>query len=99
MDPTSTAALQPAVDDLTTPNQHLDGDALLTAEEAAAILRVSTGWVYEQARRSRLPHVRLGRYVRIRRATLDSWLTDGEAASALAAPRAHADKKHRMRSV
>jgi excisionase family DNA binding protein len=51
---------------------------LLTAEEVATILRVSPGWVYEQARRNRLPHLRLGRYVRIRRGALDDWITCGE---------------------
>src|SRR4051812_35142850 len=37
---------------------------LLTAEEVAEALRVPRSWVYAEARAGRLPHVRLGRYVR-----------------------------------
>jgi excisionase family DNA binding protein len=79
--------------------QRPDDRELLTAEEVAALLRVSPGWVYEQSRRRRIPHVRLGRYVRFRRAALDSWLTDSESASTRSAPPRRADKKHRIRSV
>jgi excisionase family DNA binding protein len=57
------------------------GDRLITAAEAAAILNVSKAWVYEQTRRQRMPHVRLGRYVRYRRTTLDAWLQEQESRS------------------
>jgi excisionase family DNA binding protein len=40
---------------------------LLTAEEVAALLRVTRSWVYADTRRDGLPHLRLGRYVRYRR--------------------------------
>ena len=39
-------------------------DRLLTADEVAAMLRVTKAWVYAETRRGDLPHVRLGRYVR-----------------------------------
>ena len=43
-------------------------DRLMTAEQVAAILSVSTAWVYDHTARKRplLPSVRLGRVVRFR---------------------------------
>ncbi|HEV3094823.1 MAG TPA: helix-turn-helix domain-containing protein [Solirubrobacteraceae bacterium] len=49
-------------------------DDLLTAEEVAALLRVTPAWVYAQTRRHRIPHIRLGRYVRYRRDALGVWM-------------------------
>lgn len=51
-------------------------DRLLTADEVAAMLHVTKSWVYDQTRRDRMPHVRLGRY---RRAAVDRWIEDLEA--------------------
>lgn len=48
-------------------------DALLDAAGAAALLGVPTGWVRQEARAERLPHVRLGRYVRFERDALLAW--------------------------
>ncbi len=45
-------------------------DKLLTVDEVAALLKVSRSWVYEHTRArglahsERLPHVKLGKYVR-----------------------------------
>lgn len=47
---------------------------LLTAEEVAALLRVTPAWVYSETRRHRIPHIRLGRYVRYRRDALATWM-------------------------
>lgn len=47
---------------------------LLTAEEVAALLRVTPAWVYAETRRHRIPHIRLGRYVRYRRDALAHWM-------------------------
>ena len=55
-----------------------DPDALLTARQAAVLLAVPVCHVYGETRRgaeSRLPHVRIGRYVRFRRADLLAWLS------------------------
>jgi excisionase family DNA binding protein len=49
-------------------------DSLMTAEEVAALLRVTPAWVYAETRRHRIPHVRLGRYVRYRRDALAEWM-------------------------
>lgn len=60
---------------------HGRGDALLTADEVAGLLRVTTGWVYAEARAGRIPHVRLGRYVRYRRSAIEAWVERLETAS------------------
>jgi excisionase family DNA binding protein len=51
---------------------------LLVASEVAALLRVTTAWVYAETRANRLPHVRLGRYVRYRAAAIDAWVAEEE---------------------
>jgi hypothetical protein len=51
------------------PLRDVTGHSLLTAEEAAAILRVPRSWVYSHL--DLLPTVRLGRYVRFRRRGID----------------------------
>ncbi len=53
-------------------------DDLLTAEEVAALLRMTPSWVYAQTRRRRIPHLRLGRYVRYRREALEPWMREIE---------------------
>jgi excisionase family DNA binding protein len=49
-------------------------DPLLTADEVAALLRVSKAWVYSETRKKRIPHVPLGRYVRYRRSAVIEWI-------------------------
>lgn len=56
-------------------------DTLLTAEEVAALLQVTCAWVYAETRRHRIPHLRLGRYVRYRREALDAWMRQVEMSS------------------
>lgn len=41
-----------------------EGPPLLTPAEAARILAVEASWLLRQAREGRIPHVRLGKYVR-----------------------------------
>lgn len=47
--------------------------ALLDADGAAELLNVPKSWVLAEARNDRIPHVRLGRYVRFDSVTLDAW--------------------------
>ena len=51
---------------------------LLTAEEVAERLGVSTDWVWAHARAGRIPHVQLGRYRRFREEALERWLEELE---------------------
>ena len=53
-------------------------EPLLTSEQVAELLSVDTSWVREQARRETIPHLRLGRYVRFRRASIEEWLAERE---------------------
>lgn len=46
---------------------------LLDAKGAAALLNVPATWVLAEARADRIPHVRLGRYVRFDAAELQRW--------------------------
>jgi len=59
-------------------------DDLLTAAEVAALLRMTPAWVYAETRRNRIPHMRLGRYFRYRRSTIDDWMSQLEAGTDLA---------------
>jgi excisionase family DNA binding protein len=53
-------------------------DGLLTAREAASPLSVPHTWVLAEARGNRIPHVRIGRYVRFRRESLLAWVAARE---------------------
>jgi excisionase family DNA binding protein len=46
---------------------------LLNAAQAAALLNVPASWVLAEARHDRIPHVRLGRYVRFEATELEAW--------------------------
>jgi excisionase family DNA binding protein len=51
-------------------NSQVDLNELLTVDDIAALLKVSRSWVYEHsrskqtARADRLPHIKIGKYVR-----------------------------------
>ena len=47
--------------------------ALLDADQAGALLNVPASWVRAEARAARIPHVRLGRYVRFDADELTAW--------------------------
>jgi excisionase family DNA binding protein len=47
--------------------------SLLNADEAGELLNVPPSWCLAQARADRIPHVRLGRYVRFDRDELNAW--------------------------
>src|SRR3954453_1621695 len=55
------------------PGVHIDVAPLLDARGAAALLSVPASWVLAEARADRIPHVRLGRYVRFDAAELQIW--------------------------
>ena len=61
----------------TKPPQHAPAAAplspLLDATEAGRLLSVPASWVLAEARANRIPHVRLGRYVRFSADDLEDW--------------------------
>jgi excisionase family DNA binding protein len=59
------------------PDVQLAVEQLLTVREVAGLLRVPVSWVYERTRRQgseRLPHVKVGKYVRFRPAEIEAYL-------------------------
>jgi len=53
------------------------GDALLTVQEVAQLCKVPVSWVYERTRLrglERIPHVKLGKYLRFDLSEVRSWL-------------------------
>ncbi len=59
------------------PEASFDTESLLTVQEVAALLRVPVSWVYERTRRrgnERLPHVKVGKYVRFRPCEIQAYL-------------------------
>lgn len=50
-----------------------DGGGLLNADQAGALLNVPASWVLAEARADRIPHLRLGRYVRFDAGELEAW--------------------------
>ena len=50
---------------------------VLTVKQVAEFLQVDVARVYELCRSGLLPHVRLGRQVRVSRAALEEWIRNG----------------------
>ena len=64
-------ATQPA------PRVSPEAEALLTVHEVAEFLKVPVSWVYERTRRrgiERLPHLKIGKYVRFRFTEVQTYL-------------------------
>ncbi len=59
-----------------------NGTLLLTVEQAADLLQISKGLVYDLCREGKLPHVRLGRNIRFSRLSLEQWIAREAGASA-----------------
>ncbi len=47
---------------------------LLTVKEASALLRISRNLAYDLVARGEIPAIRLGRVIRVPRASLDQWV-------------------------
>lgn len=56
-----------------TPNSENPNARLLDAAGAAELLNVPKSWVLAEARSGRIPHIKLGRYVRFDLAELVAW--------------------------
>ena len=51
---------------------------LLEAKDVAELLGMTTDWVYAEVRAGRIPHLKMGRYVRFRPESIDAWLLEAE---------------------
>jgi excisionase family DNA binding protein len=79
--PATVAALRPEAEDerpgARDPRREPDPFELLTVGEVAKLLKVPKSWVYERTRRrgvSRLPFVKLGKYVRFEASAIRAFL-------------------------
>ncbi|MGO9819798.1 MAG: helix-turn-helix domain-containing protein [Solirubrobacteraceae bacterium] len=52
--------------------------SLLDARGAARLLNVPSSWLLAEARADRVPHIRLGRYVRFSEDELLAWARNGQ---------------------
>ncbi len=60
--------------------QHTNGSgALVDAKVIASMLSVPSSWVLAEARAGRIPHVRLGKYVRFSVAAVEAWWRSHQA--------------------
>jgi len=51
---------------------------LIEADDVADMLGMSRDWVYAEVRADRIPHVKLGRYVRFRAEAIEDWILERE---------------------
>ena len=58
---------------------------LLTVQEAAELLHISRNLAYELVALGGLPHIRLGRVIRIPRHALETWIAEEAGVTALPA--------------
>lgn len=70
-----------------------DHAVLLTVPEAAKLLRISRNLAYGLVGRGELPSVRLGRVIRVPRASLEEWLTRESSSLGLPIERHRLDDK------
>ncbi len=55
----------------------MENNELLTVTDVAELLNVPKSWVYDRARvagRERIPHVKLGKYLRFDETAIREWL-------------------------
>jgi excisionase family DNA binding protein len=59
---------------MTTPYSNPSGNKVLTIPEVAAYLKISKSKIYYLVSQKQIPHLKLGRNVRIRESDLQEWL-------------------------
>jgi PTS system nitrogen regulatory IIA component len=57
-----------------TPEEAMEDDELLTVVEVARWLRITPRTVYRFVHHAQLPHIRVGRGLRFKRADVEAWL-------------------------
>lgn len=59
---------------MNTPYTHPSGDKVFTIPEVAAYLKISRSKMYYLVSQKQIPHLKVGRNVRIRESDLQKWL-------------------------
>src|SRR4051812_17242847 len=75
------AGLGTSVPGSSSPREPAVADTLLQPAEVAERLGVPVSWVYAECRAGRMPHVKLGKYTRVRSEALNAWIAALEAGS------------------
>ena len=78
----------PQEPDIVGRHDHVGPSPLLEADDVARYIGMTADWVYREVRAGRMPHIRLGRYVRFRRESIDAWLVARERGPAAVRARA-----------
>ena len=52
---------------------------LLTPEQLCELLHVQRTWIYRKVRERSIPHLHLGRYLRLYRPAIEKWVALGQA--------------------
>ena len=70
----------------------MTNDELLNVEDVSALLKVPASWVYDRISSkfkgdARLPHIRLGRYIRFERSAVQDFIQRQRKSYASIAPR------------
>jgi excisionase family DNA binding protein len=86
--PSNSAITIPQEPDIVGRHEQVGPSPLLEAEDVARYIGMTADWVYREVRAGRMPHIRLGRYVRFRRESIDAWLVARERGPAAARTRA-----------
>lgn len=50
-------------------------EELLSVEEACKYLKCPKTWLYDKVRQRKIPYIKVGKYLRFKKADLDKWLT------------------------
>jgi excisionase family DNA binding protein len=62
--------------DCTLLRRHVEPESLLDIPVLAKYLSVTEAWLYQRVHANEIPHFRVGKYVRFRRAEVEIWLQD-----------------------
>jgi excisionase family DNA binding protein len=54
-------------------------EPLLHVEDVARLVGMTPKWIYDESRKGRIPHIKLGRYYRYRESSISRWLASKEA--------------------
>ena len=87
--PSNSAITIPQEPDIVGRHDRVGPSPLLEAEDVARYIGMTADWVYREVRAGRMPHIRLGRYVRFRRESIDAWLLARERGPAAVRAKAH----------
>ncbi len=61
---------------MTTPLTSPPAEKIYTVRELAAYLKISKAQIYSMVSRNEIPHLKIGRVIRIRQKDLDQWMEE-----------------------